>query len=192
MRTKAAASSSRAQLSLSFPLFLFFLKSRRRKKAAAAPPPRPLPQQSWPRNVNYFQTTENYDCCSSDVCSVRPASPARRRARRDICFQHSLVLSLARRGRSLHNVSSSLTVLPLRGRGRERERGQRSRLAINANSWNVSRKRRAENITPESRVLLLIASQANSSPRRASGHRSSFGRRNEKSCSNPFLKRNVK
>ena len=120
MRTKAAASSSRAQLSLSFPLFLFFLKSRRRKKAAAAPPPRPLPQQSWPRNVNYFQTTENYDCCSSDVCSVRPASPARRRARRDICFQHSLVLSLARRGRSLHNVSSSLTVLPLRGRGRER------------------------------------------------------------------------
>ena len=126
MRTKAAASSSRAQLSLSlsFPLFLFFLKSRRRKKAAAAPPPtRPLPQHSWPRNVNYFQTTENYDCCSSDVCSVRPASPARRRARRDICFQHSLVLSLARRGRSLHNVSSSLTVLPLRGRegGRERE-----------------------------------------------------------------------
>ena len=70
--------------------------------------------------MNYFQTTENYDCCSSDVCSVRPASPARRRARRDICFQHSLVLSLARRGRSLHNVSSSLTVLPLRGRGRER------------------------------------------------------------------------
>ena len=119
MRTKAAASYSRTQLSLSLslPIPLVFPKSRRRKKAAAAAAVVGL----WPRNVNYFQTTENYDCCSSDVCSAAPVlRPRPRIARREegIFVSSTLARPAAAAVPSLHNVSSSLTVLPLRGRGR--------------------------------------------------------------------------